>query len=1077
MAARRNPNLVVAPRTPTSAPTSPAAAVSASNGDRKRILLVEGDGFTRLVLLLRLRLAGFVVEFTSNGILGLGKLRHCRPDILLVELKLCGLSGLELIKSARAEPGFGDRPIYVYTHAEKMSRHARKEVGHLATELFDKAVITREDLVQIFTTKFLKPPAAEEKPVINGASPATETTAPEVLPPGLIEELIAGVREQSELLVLNVEDRVPNGRELLSRVSSVASCAAAAAMGNLARQAKALENYLNQLDKNPQSYNDASLATVTRAVEVMSAIASKGSPQEKTPSKFSAVFIDESPPSNRAMEQALLKAAFEPACFEEPTRAREYLACHKAQIIMVNVALPEAHGLALADTRQLPLHTTTPVLFGPERTMFPPTREEMPGSALRLDKSSLLLTELVLKALNAIQAPSGEAVPQQPRETAKPAPVNRAAASLPVEDSFELFARAPRQAEAAPVAESVQSASPAVEANRESVRLNQLFAGAGIPSLPIFRAEAEPNPVDTEVSETPTLPVVTTDQTLIEEKPLEAFPFAALRAQAPPQQEQEPLVQDEKVPQAWAAETATAPSEDYLPVEAAPGFESPETAATPQPAEPITNDGEIMNTELLGLAEHKAQVRCAELEQEVAALREALEGLNAGFTEPQQSVPDLTPQIQELEQRLNEKAAELDKQKQEHEQTQADLRQELQEKVAANEKAETARQQAENRFAQLEQEVSKLRQAAEQAAKNGDAGKQQKNAKDAGASSNEPWSGLTASELEQQVRQGVAALAKATAELAKERGERQRAHQLATDLNHRLQTLHQDFSRTLHVQGEHLARITTLEQEHDQAKQAWEKCKADLEQHQAERASFDEEIQKLKDSNGQLRKDVAFFEEANRRSDAAKHELQNRLEASLNGAKENETRLLQETAERKRLADSLEATQRQLQEHARKREILEQELKTANEALQDREARLRKETAERQSLTEALDAAKHGSDNNPDRDLEFSKVQSALQNEQVERKRQESQMAKMRQTTAAAAHAARSLRTNMRRQIREPVENLVHSTRTLLELEMGDEQKKLAEAVLQDVLLVQTRLREPGAQADTAEPSEPAKAS
>ena len=36
--------------------------------------------------------------------------------------------------------------------------------------------------------------------------------------------------------------------------------------------------------------------------------------------------------------------------------------------------------------------------------------------------------------------------------------------------------------------------------------------------------------------------------------------------------------------------------------------------------------------------------------------------------------------------------------------------------------------------------------------------------------SSEP-SGLPASELEQQVRQGVAALAKATAELAKERGE------------------------------------------------------------------------------------------------------------------------------------------------------------------------------------------------------------------------------------------------------------------------------------------------------------------
>src|SRR5690349_7343869 len=121
-------------------------------GPRKRILLVEGDGFTRLVLLLRLRLAGFGVDFTSNGILGLGKLRSCHPDVLLLELKLCGMSGLELIKAARAEPGFGDRPIYVYTNTERMNRSTRKELSLFATKVFDKGSITREDLVQTFAS-------------------------------------------------------------------------------------------------------------------------------------------------------------------------------------------------------------------------------------------------------------------------------------------------------------------------------------------------------------------------------------------------------------------------------------------------------------------------------------------------------------------------------------------------------------------------------------------------------------------------------------------------------------------------------------------------------------------------------------------------------------------------------------------------------------------------------------------------------------------------------------------------------------------------------------------------------------
>jgi hypothetical protein len=81
----------------------------------------------------------------------------------------------------------------------------------------------------------------------------------------------------------------------------------------------------------------------------------------------------------------------------------------------------------------------------------------------------------------------------------------------------------------------------------------------------------------------------------------------------------------------------------------------------------------------------------------------------------------------------------------------------------------------------------------------------------------------------------------------------------------------------------------------------------------------------------------------------------------------------------------------------------------------------------------------------------------------------------MRHSALDSAHAARALRTGLRRQIREPVDNLVHSARSLLELEIGEEQKKLAESVLQDVLLVQTRLREPESlPGDPAEPTAPA---
>jgi chromosome segregation ATPase len=276
-----------------------------------------------------------------------------------------------------------------------------------------------------------------------------------------------------------------------------------------------------------------------------------------------------------------------------------------------------------------------------------------------------------------------------------------------------------------------------------------------------------------------------------------------------------------------------------------------------------------------------------------------------------------------------------------------------------------------------------------------------------------------------------------------------------------LKALHENFSRTLQSQGEHLSRIDSLEQQQRQTSQALDRCTSDVEQQQAERRLVEAQLQKTKEVNAQLRKDLSFFEERNKQFEASRLELQTRLETSLAAARENEARLEQQNAERQQMRSSLESARRELQDQSHGCERLEQELQLAREALQDREARLQKQTAECQVLQSAMDSLQRSFRDGSQRDLELSKLQSALELERVERKRQETQLARTRHSAQDAAHAARTLRNSLRRQIREPVDNLVQSARSLLEQEMGDAQKNIAEAVLQDGLLVQTRLREP----------------
>jgi hypothetical protein len=91
----------------------------------------------------------------------------------------------------------------------------------------------------------------------------------------------------------------------------------------------------------------------------------------------------------------------------------------------------------------------------------------------------------------------------------------------------------------------------------------------------------------------------------------------------------------------------------------------------------------------------------------------------------------------------------------------------------------------------------------------------------------------------------------------------------------------------------------------------------------------------------------------------------------------------------------------------------------------------------------------------------LSKAQCAVKFEQVERERLQAETARLRHASLNAQRGSRLQRTALRRQVQESVDNLYKGANSLLQLEMNEEQKKVAEAILQDVLLVQTTLQEP----------------
>lgn len=68
-----------------------------------KVLLIEDDSETAEEITAELTDRGFEVEWSSNGIEGLGKARSLRPDAMIVDRLLPGMDGLTVIESLRKD--------------------------------------------------------------------------------------------------------------------------------------------------------------------------------------------------------------------------------------------------------------------------------------------------------------------------------------------------------------------------------------------------------------------------------------------------------------------------------------------------------------------------------------------------------------------------------------------------------------------------------------------------------------------------------------------------------------------------------------------------------------------------------------------------------------------------------------------------------------------------------------------------------------------------------------------------------------------------------------------------------------
>src|SRR5262249_10950288 len=101
------------------------------------VLLVEDDDGARALYSYMLTAAGYKVKASTNGLEALAEIEVNRPDVIVTDILMPVLNGLDLITIVRSNNDLSDLPVVVITSFRENLRERAWAAG--ATDVIDKS--------------------------------------------------------------------------------------------------------------------------------------------------------------------------------------------------------------------------------------------------------------------------------------------------------------------------------------------------------------------------------------------------------------------------------------------------------------------------------------------------------------------------------------------------------------------------------------------------------------------------------------------------------------------------------------------------------------------------------------------------------------------------------------------------------------------------------------------------------------------------------------------------------------------------------------------------------------------------
>jgi len=385
----------------------------------KKILIIEDDQIVANIYRNKLAIEGYTTEVALDGESGLKVMRTFQPQLILLDLMLPGISGVDVIKEVRGDEEFAKIPIIVFssTYLTNLIQEAWR-AG--ANKCLSKSSCTPKDVIEIvrnaigdsgaMTAKSapVAPAAAEIAGAPQPAAPTAEKNSEfqADLRKAFIENLPAtlyALRAVVQVLVKADTEpaRLKQIYELYRQVHALNGNAGLAGMAQIAHMSSAFEALLKEVYEKPKNINSSSLRTIASAVDFLGFLFEKGTLPDRQDFPASKILVvDDEAISRRAIVYALEKARLKSVNVEDSQEALQLLNENEFDLIFLDVDMPNMNGFELcARLRAMPQHRKTPVVFVTSLNDFDSRASSTMAGGNDFIGKPFLFVELTVKAL------------------------------------------------------------------------------------------------------------------------------------------------------------------------------------------------------------------------------------------------------------------------------------------------------------------------------------------------------------------------------------------------------------------------------------------------------------------------------------------------------------------------------------------------------------------------------------------------------------------------------------------------------------------------------------------------------